>query len=479
MTDQWSEVRAGSAAPAPGPLSAPPAPPTGPVSVPPLAYRAPRPRRWPTVLAAIALVCALMFAGTAAGAAEGKILAERRTKPDATLFLAGISPRARDAAVTAILTRRAQAVRTHNRAAFLADVDPTDRALVARQSTLYANLVKLSFSAFVYTLEKAQFDLRWHADLLARYHKIVYVPGVTLRYRIAGVDTGDVALPYVPIFGRRGNRWLLAGEATDNDVDATVPFGIGTQPWEGDPIDVRRSAHAVLVYSPADAKLATDWLNLVERAVARVRDVRPGHWSGSVFVVAVRDRKLITAYEGSHVDKIAAIAVRRFDRVRAWSPGPASYAGTVVLFNPTELNRDDQDLSFVLTHEITHAAMDPVTSDSTPLWLVEGFADYVAYRGYVLSPDWARKHLSGRDLSQLPANGTFYADDTNYTLGELACQTVADRYGEARLIRLYEAFATSPGDAAADDAAVRATLGESLAQLTGQWRQTVDGVLHG
>ena len=57
----------------------------------------------------------------------------------------------------------------------------------------------------------------------------------------------------------------------------------------------------------------------------------------------------------------------------------------------------------LLRHEITHVATRDLTSDSAPLWLVEGFADWVAFHGMGLSLRQAAPLLTS-DVSALPAD---------------------------------------------------------------------------
>ena len=65
---------------------------------------------------------------------------------------------ARAAAVDKVLKRRAQAVLKDDQAAFLADVDPANQALVARQRTLFTNLQQFGFAKLAYEQLSQQYD---------------------------------------------------------------------------------------------------------------------------------------------------------------------------------------------------------------------------------------------------------------------------------------------------------------------------------
>ncbi|WP_412541006.1 hypothetical protein R8Z50_35435 [Longispora sp. K20-0274] len=384
-----------------------------------------------------------------------------------TRFLPAADPGTRDAAFAGLLDRRAQAVREHDLDGYLAEVDRARPELVAAETRAFHNLEALPLAGFTYTLAAPRYELKGHRELAERYRGRLVLPGVTVRYRISGVDRADVAVPYVPILAWTAGRWAVAGEATDGDVDAAIPFG--ARPWQGDPIAVRSTPRAVLVHSPADEGRVDAWGARIEAALDTVLRFRPGGWSGRVFVVAVRDKKLFEGYLGAESGRVGAVAVGQFDRVPEWAPGEKPvYAGTVVVVNPDEL--DNPQLGATLTHEFTHAALGPVTTASTPTWLMEGTAVYVEFGDDVLGATYAKKHLSGADLSRLPPDDTFYNAVENYDLSLLACKLLVTRYGERGLVALYEWFAQPAGP---PDQGFREVLGISLADFTTLWRGAV------
>ena len=138
----------------------------------------------------------------------------------------------------------------------------------------------------------------------------------------------------------------------------------------------------------------------------------------------------------------------------------------------------------VVTHELTHAALADTTSGRTPAWLVEGVALYVSgdrrtadasrlVRGDVAGFSAAQASAAHRALSldalarpgaigRLRGTGQAAA----YAFSSAAAFRIAERYGRARLLRLYQAFNDEelrgrPGPAVADRAA-RRVLGTSI-----------------
>jgi hypothetical protein len=130
------------------------------------------------------------------------------------------------------------------------------------------------------------------------------------------------------------------------------------------------------------------------------------------------------------------------------------------LFNPTEIGRGDSTLQHTLTHEFTHAAMGPLTTGYTPLWLVEGFAEYVAYGSETVNATAVGQELRRVAPTGLPADNTFYDSADNYLVGWQACRYTAEKYGQAKLIALYSYYHDQSGDG------ISSVLGVSDTQFT-------------
>jgi hypothetical protein len=418
----------------------------------------------------VALVVVLALAACC-GMGDGALVALRvhaRGQAASAYFFG--DAKARTAALTSLLQRRAGAVARHDQAAFLADVDQSDPSFLRRERDEYQNLVGLDLSSFTLTATKfgAYQVPAGEAALVRRYGGAVWAVSVTVRYGIRGLDSKPVAEPWVPLFGFAGGRWLLAGESDEDNL----PTGTGGLPWESKPVVVKRSAHVVAVISRDDQEIAPHLLNLAERGLSEVFRLRPTGWAGKILLTAVSDRKVFQSYFRDSPDKVAevaAIAVSTYDAVREWEPD-ATYVTTRVVFNPETLGDGDEELVHDLAHEFTHAAMGPLTNPSgTPLWLVEGIAEYVGYRtGQVDDVAVGGVVRQIGVPAALPGDGTFYDKADNYLMAWLACRLIAQRYGRARLIALYAYF--HDGDSPSVDGGLRRVLGVSLAQFTAAWR---------
>ncbi|GAA0724359.1 hypothetical protein Drose_37660 [Dactylosporangium roseum] len=442
----------------------PPQPPPWPPPLPP------QPRRsylWPvlTVLLVVSMVLALGGAATAAWA-----LRDDGNGPIASTWV-DMRPDVGGRAIEAVLHRHAEAVRKKDLAAWMADVDQTDAVFAKRQKQLFENLTKMPFAELAFQREakpprgSATF---LPSQLFDRYHAAVHVEAVTIRHRIEGVDSKPVGTPWLPVFGYTGGKWLIAGDG----AGAELPTGANGQPWDAaGPVTVKTSDHVVAVLSADDADRAKTLLTLAEDGLRKVATIRPTGWDGKVFLTAIQDKRIFDTYFAESPDRVAqvaAIAVPYYNQVADWATAPA-YGTTRVVFNPTELSAQTEELAHDLTHEFAHAAMGPVTGARTPRWVVEGFAEYVAYKDRKISSNGVRAALGDLVIGAFPTDQQFYNEPRNYVSGWLACRMIAEKYGQAKLIAFYEAFQRM----SEVDSVSREVLGVGAAQLETQWRDYV------
>ncbi|MFD9941760.1 hypothetical protein ACFWYW_07380 [Nonomuraea sp. NPDC059023] len=163
-----------------------------------------------------------------------------------------------------------------------------------------------------------------------------------------------------------------------------------------------------------------------ERAAARVAAILGQPVRPSVELAENAAHAARTAGVGS-VEGLAAIA----------------HDGRVIVIpeNYAKLNPTGRDV--VLAHELTHVA---AGTGGLPVWLYEGFADYVAYKDAGLAVPVAAAELAtevraGRVPGKLPGADAFAPGAArlaqSYQEAWLACRFLAARFGEDRLVRLY------------------------------------------
>jgi hypothetical protein len=135
----------------------------------------------------------------------------------------------------------------------------------------------------------------------------------------------------------------------------------------------------------------------------------------------------------------------------------------------------------VLTHEATHVATRAQTTAATPLWLSEGYADWVGYRGTGRTPAQVAPELrsavrEGRIPSDLPADRDFEFGGKAgelaqaYEAGWMACRLIAERWGEVRLGEFYRAVGAHGTREGAVETAMRDVLDTTPEKFTEQWR---------
>ncbi|MFE6685533.1 hypothetical protein ACFVFQ_03550 [Streptomyces sp. NPDC057743] len=409
-----------------------------------------------------------------------------------------------------MLNARADAVRRHDTAAFLASVDPRATGFRARQRDVFAHLAAVPLAD-------------WRYDLVATGAFPLPMGGgkrlaaqVRLRYRLKGFDTAPVtSLQYLTLTERDG-RWRVS-----SDSDGAADGRAGTrQLWDQGPVTVVRGRYGLVLGGAGDPARLRDLAKRVDAAVPAVSAAWKEKWARKVVVEAPdtveRMAQLMGSDDPSGYSGIAAVTT---GEAGAESAAPADR----VIVNPDayeELN--DLGRTVVLTHETTHVATRALTTPATPLWLSEGFADWVAYREVrrrpaATAPELTRAVTSGHPPTRLPSDADFGFRSgaerlaTAYEGGWLACRMIADKWGEARLMAFYRdtgrrglrTAATRPGTApmeartpaptaapgsaapavggaprtgrgtAVVERAMRSQLGVGMAEFTAMWRAYV------
>ncbi|AHH95351.1 peptidase MA family metallohydrolase [Kutzneria albida] len=373
----------------------------------------------------------------------------------------------RTAAVTELLRRRSDAVLHRDRAEFLSTVDPqASPEFRAAQRSLFDNLDGVPLSAWTYRLDPnqvSQAPTAFSADEL-------WAPQVDLNYSLAGVDPGTTAKPMAYLFARRGQNWYLAS-------DSTLSHQTWRGPWDFGPLVLLRAANGFVLAHPGNADLGRRIAAELDADVRAVSQVWGKQWPQRVAVLLPDSSAELKALVGPEfaVDAIAAVAVA--DRVDHAS---RSAVGQRVVLNPANAGKlSATSLSVVLRHEMTHIAARGVTVDGTPMWLLEGFADYVGYRDSGVpmpqaAAEVARLVRAGTPPTELPSNADFAAGGGRINLAYQEAWTVnqyvAETFGQPALVRLYQRVAGGDPKAPLDDA-LREVLGVDTQGLVRGWQE--------
>ncbi len=203
--------------------------------------------------------------------------------------------------------------------------------------------------------------------------------------------------------------------------------------------------------------------------------------------MAAEARRTVTAVWGpfppAEVDVVLASAPAEFAHATGETEAGGVAAATVtsgeprIVVNVTEMGRlSPVGRQVVLTHEMVHVATRTVTTPTVPLWLSEGFAEYVAMTASAVPVGFAVGPLPRGAWSRaaLPEAREFTGPDAEwaYARSYLVTRRLVVTYGLDALTRLYPAVASSSLDIAlrtelaSSVAEVRAGLAADVATLT-------------
>jgi hypothetical protein len=370
---------------------------------------------------------------------------------------------ARRIAVDTILLRRATAVRTADETLFLQDVDPANPRLREQQKVLFANLVDIGFGEIGYSQAEERFD----AATVRAHGRSTYLVRVLMRYQIPKVDLTPVSTELGYTFIDRGGRWILVD---DNDLDKDLGPGAHQEPWDLGRIEVHRGPRVLVLVEKGDARRGRSIVAEATQGVAEVAAYWPRKWQGSVLIAALDEKAVRDARFADEDVESAASSGSTFSSLPGQDTADGTVAGAYIVINPSERDRIDEIL---LSHEITHVA----TADLggyEPLWLAEGAAEYVSWRGIeaISAPgevgNWEQDVIDQALplLSALPSDVGFYQNTADvYGVSWLAVRLLVSQVGLTGVENLYEDLARNGFDQAARDRILQARTGYTEATL--------------
>jgi len=372
--------------------------------------------------------------------------------------------------VAALLARHGAAVMAHDRHAFLADVDDAPKAITfwRDQASEFDNLARLPLARWSYTVDAPTGDHAAQAAAGRRLGAKALVVKIDLRYAVRRADPVPSTRSLWWTFVRRDGHVVVAGDDALADAGGTSWRG----PWDFGRLTIVRGSSS-LVLGHADASVLRPIAAAVDAAVPAVSAVWTAPWTKYVLVIVPGSAEELAATVGASSTistEVAAAAI--FDE-----PDPVTGAvpGQRLVVNPDSLDQlTPLGRRIVIRHEVTHIAAARATSDTTPTWVREGFAEYVGNLGTGQPVGTAAAELradvrAGRLPSTLPQPDAFATGDAiaqAYQESWLACRLIAQRVGVSGLVRFYRLA----GQDATAATALPTVMHESAARFTAQWR---------
>ena len=382
----------------------------------------------------------------------------------------GAAPTARPGQATAALADLEAAISSGDTAAAAALAPDDDPAAARRLRDVVENAADLGLEGV--TLRYV--DQEGGTDPQGAWRAVVDV-----TWQVAGFDPAPARSEVV--FALRNVTDGADAGADSSERVAVTAAGVagGRAPlWLTDDLRVRRTGSRVVAVAGSARDLAR-YDRLAKRAVPVVRRVLPGIGRGLVVEVPRTAAGLDAALgvdEGTYAE-VAAVTTSPDGEVVDGGP-------LHVLVNPAEMDRlEPVGAQVVMSHEAVHALTEAPTSRA-PLWLVEGFADYVALRDVDL-PD---STLASQVVAQVRESGVPAAlpGPTDLGVGApylgaayeaawLATRELARAGGQDSLVELYRVV----GAGEDFDTAVRDVVGIDPAELTRLWRDELRSLADG
>ena len=344
--------------------------------------------------------------------------------------------------------------------------DPDAAAALGGGSGAGADLLR-TVVANAEALDVADFTLRYVDETSATSADGAWTAAVDMTWRFAGYDREPVREEVLVGFDASGEGATLT---SIGGGDRRTPL------WLTTPLEVRAGDDA-LVLTAGSAEQADRLAAQAAAAVPAVRAVLPA-WPGGLVVEvpgSAEDLDALLAADPGTYANIAAVSATVDGTLTPTSPAH-------VFVNPDLFGGlGPEGEQVVITHEATHIATSAPVTGGVPLWLLEGFADYVALR----DTDLPMSKTAGQVIAQVRADGIpdalpgpdeFDAGATHlgaaYEAAWVACLVVADLAGEEALVRVYDDVS---GGADVDES-LRSSAGIDVQELTRRWQVRLESL---
>jgi hypothetical protein len=344
-----------------------------------------------------------------------------------------------------ILNQRVRAVRDRDLDLFLQRVDHGDQGLMARQRRYFQNLVQLPLAVLTYRV----LDGKWEGQEVApRWGDDVDIPQILLTMQLEGYDAVPVERTVGFVFSFREGRATIVSDRTST---GKALFVGAPAPWDLTAITVREDGNVLGIFDRGMRASASTVTSAVRNGIDQIDRALPFSWAGHVVVYSVQSPGVLASFTdvpGGSLDHLGALTFPTYagkDR--------SQVASTRMLMMPSSVRAGEPFLGRITRHELSHVAIG-VRDDGAPAWVSEGVAEYLGARdikqGDRIIPTSAVSRAQTED-DAMPITKTFNNTDQewHYALSWMACDYIADTFGESRLWELVDAMHNG-GDGTSD-----------------------------
>lgn len=290
---------------------------------------------------------------------------------------------------------------------------------------------------------------------------LVVLP-VRLTMRFAG-ETADASWLETVTLRRTGGAWKVVSEVSRGERAAL---------WELGTLRVVTGTRSLVIGIDSPTSTLRRYAATADRVVPQVTAMWGRGWSRYAVVIVPRTVGQLARALGrtaASLDGYAAVTTAEGGIVAGAHTAERVWVNTPAMADLSALGRQ-----VVLRHEMTHVATYAPEHPDAPLWLVEGVAEWMGYRGSgiplaVATGDLLDAVRRGRTVAPLPDDAAFAGAsvDVAYESAHLACALIVERYGAADLVALYRAVVLDGQDVAT---AFESVTGDPLASLEKDWR---------
>ncbi|MCJ0903791.1 hypothetical protein [Rhodococcus sp. ARC_M6] len=305
---------------------------------------------------------------------------------------------------------------------------------------------------------------------------------VVFGYALGDVDVLPTNKSVMMTFAERDGDWFVFadGSIIDSVAAAGSDLAVGSWhgPWDFGPLAVATNSDedSVVVGHPGQQTFVDALAADLDEAVANTTQLWGDGWSERAVVMVAGSPEEFTALVGSHHDGSSIAAVSVADAV---NDGTSEVSGQRIVFSPAAASRlTPTTRRAVLRHEMMHIAARSRTRDGSPMWVLEGYAEYAGNRNSgralrEIAPTLAAAVRAGETPTQFPDDSQFGGVPVVSSLAYESAWSIntyiAERFGEPDLTELFRVLAVGPSTPTEIDRRIHDVVGIGMDELREGW----------